>query len=178
MKKRRTLGKSMVIITPMSNIGLRVAFDKMGVQYKDAEVGDRNVLEMMHKNGVTLGGEQSGHIIFRNLHTTGDGIISALQVLAAVRRERKKLSEMAQIVRVAPQRLINIEVKQKPDIDSIASLKAAIAHAKSKLGKNGRVLIRYSGTQMLCRVMVEGPTEKLTNKLAAYLADKVTQAIA
>ncbi|MDD4871956.1 MAG: phosphoglucosamine mutase [Kiritimatiellae bacterium] len=178
MKMRRTLGKPMVIITPMSNIGLRIALNKMGIKYKDAEVGDRNVLEMMHKYGVTLGGEQSGHIIFRNLHTTGDGIISALQILAAIRRTGKTLSEMSKIVKVAPQKLINIEVSHKPPIESVTALRKAIARVESKLGKNGRVLIRYSGTQMLCRVMVEGPTERLTNKLAAYLANTVREVIA
>lgn len=178
MKMRRTLGKPMVIITPMSNIGLRVALDKMGIKYKDAEVGDRNVLEMMLKNGVTLGGEQSGHIIFRNLHTTGDGIISALQVLAAVQRRGKTLSEMAHILKVSPQQLISVEVSRKPPIDSIPSLATAIASAKAQLGKHGRVLVRYSGTQMLCRVMIEGPTTRLTNKLASHLADIVRKSMA
>jgi len=178
MKMRRTLGKPMVIITPMSNIGLRVAFDKIGIKYKDAEVGDRNVLELMQKNGVTLGGEQSGHIIFRNLHTTGDGIISALQILSAIRREGKPLSEMARIVKVAPQKLINVEVSRKPPLNSITALNKAIARAESRLGKHGRVLVRYSGTQMLCRVMVEGPTERLTNQLAAHLANTVRESIA
>jgi len=175
---RGTLGKPMVVITPMSNIGLRIALNKMGIKYKEADVGDRNVLELMQKNNITLGGEQSGHIIFRNLHTTGDGIISALQVMAAVKRRKKPLSEMARIIKVAPQQLINIDVVQKPPINSISSLKAAIARAESKLGKQGRVLIRYSGTQMLCRVMVEGPTKRLTNHIASYLADTVRKAIA
>jgi len=178
MKMRRTLGKSMVVITPMSNIGLRSALGKIGVRYMDADVGDRNVLEMMIKNDVVLGGEQSGHIIFRNLHTTGDGIISALQVLAAVRRKGQKLSQMAKIVNVAPQELINVEVSRKPRLESIPELVKAIKKAETKLGRNGRVLVRYSGTQPLCRVMVEGPTRKLTDKLARHLAEVVQKTIA
>jgi phosphoglucosamine mutase len=177
MKARKTLGTPMVIITPMSNIGLRTAFDKMKIRYKDAEVGDRNVLEMMIANNVTLGGEQSGHIIFRNIHTTGDGIISALQLLAAIRRTGKKLSEAARIVKVAPQALINVDVTRKPPIDSLPALKKAIARAEAKLGNTGRVLVRYSGTQSLCRVMVESPSAKLTDKLAKHLADIVRSTI-
>ena len=133
---------------------------------------------MMQKYGVTLGGEQSGHIIFRNIHTTGDGIITALQVLAAVKRKGKPLSEMARIVKFAPQQMINIKVKQKPPLESLKGLNTAIARSKARLGKRGRVLIRYSGTEMLCRVMVEGPTKQLTDKLVNYLADEVRNEIA
>lgn len=177
MKERRTLGKPLIVITPMSNLGLRVALDRMGIKFLDAEVGDRNVLEMMQKCDVTLGGEQSGHVIFRNLHSTGDGIISALQLLAAMRYSGESLSQMAKIMKVAPQKLINVEVREKPAIDSVPALRKAIEKAESRLGKRGRVLVRYSGTQHLCRVMIEGPTEHLTNTLAKTLADIVRNTI-
>ena len=177
MKKMGVLRKHLMIITPMSNLGLRTALDRMKIQHKDAEVGDRNVLEMMQANNVTLGGEQSGHIIFLDLHTTGDGIITALQLLAAARVAGKKLSQLAKIVKVVPQKLINIEVNEKPPLESIPALKKALRMVESKLGKKGRVLVRYSGTQNLCRVMVESSSERLTNRYAKFLADIVRNAI-
>lgn len=173
MREAGTLNNNRVIITPMSNFGLRIAFDKLGIIYEEAAVGDRNVLELMQKQGASLGGEQSGHIIFLGHHTTGDGIISALQLLAVMRRADKPLSEIGEVFQRAPQRLINIDVPSKPDLSSVPEITEAEAKAQKELGTQGRTLIRYSGTQPMCRVMVEGPTEEIVEKLSQALAETV-----
>ncbi|MEI6972109.1 MAG: phosphoglucosamine mutase [bacterium] len=178
LKERGELKKNLVVVTAMSNFGLRVAFDKMHIHYKDADVGDRNVLEMMVKYGAVLGGEQSGHIIFRNHHTTGDGIISALQLLAVMKQGGSKMSDLSRAITLMPQRLVNIVVKDKPPVEGLAPVQEAIQAAEKTLGRNGRVLVRYSGTQLLCRVMVEGPTRKITDRLADSIVRAVRKAIA
>ncbi len=177
MKEAGELNNNKVIITPMSNFGLRVAFDEMGIQYEDADVGDRNVLELMQQQGASIGGEQSGHTIFLDHHTTGDGIISALQLLAVMRRSGKPLSELGKVFQRAPQRLININVTSKPPLETIPEIMKAEAAANKELGNKGRTLIRYSGTQSMCRVMVEGPTEALVDQLASSLADTVKRTL-
>jgi phosphoglucosamine mutase len=173
LKDRGLLKNDLIIITPMSNFGLRIALEAMNIRYEEADVGDRNVLELMQKQGAILGGEQSGHVIFLNHHTTGDGIISALQLLAVMKESGEKLSELARIMSLAPQKMVNVTVTRKPPLETIPELQKAIALAESQLGKTGRVLVRYSGTQMMCRVMVEGPTEALT----ATLADRLTHVV-
>jgi phosphoglucosamine mutase len=178
LQERNELKNNKVIITPMSNFGLRVAFDKMGIQYEDADVGDRNVLELMQQRGASLGGEQSGHTIFLDHHTTGDGIISALQLLAVMQRSGKPLSELGRVFQRAPQRLINVNVASKPPLDTIPEIQEADAAARSELGDQGRTLIRYSGTQSMCRVMVEGPSEAIVDRLANTLAEIVTRTLA
>ena len=170
MKQRGSLDNDLVVITPMSNIGMRKALDGLSIRHMDAAVGDRNVLELMIKEGATLGGEQSGHIIFRNCHTTGDGILSALHLLAVMQQTGKRISELAARVHVAPQVLINVPIKSKPPIDSVASLKAAIEDAETRLGDDGRILVRYSGTESICRVMVESLDHELTSQLAESVA--------
>ncbi len=177
MKESGTLGSNKVIITPMSNFGLRIAFDDLGIEYEEADVGDRNVLELMQQRGSTLGGEQSGHMIFLNHHTTGDGIISALQLLAVLKRSNQPLSELGKVFQQAPQRLINVDVPSKPPLDTITSIQEAEAAAQAELGSQGRTLIRYSGTQSMCRVMVEGPTEEIVDRLAESLVETVKQAL-
>ena len=177
MLNRGTLGKAMVVLTPMSNLGLRKALTAMGIAFEDAKVGDRNVLELMLKHDVNLGGEQSGHIIFRKLHTTGDGIISALQCLAAMRRRGQNMSQLAKLVKIAPQRLINIKVQRRPSLSRLPRVQKAIEKVEKQMGDKGRVLIRYSGTELLCRVMVEGPTMAETDKHANYLAKIVRSVI-
>ena len=122
-------------------------------------------------------GEASGHIIFRNHHTSGDGIISALQLLATMRFTDKPLSQLSQILQLYPQKIINVTVAGKPPLNSIETLQTAIRAAESELGPQGRVLIRYSGTQNMCRVMVEAPTEEAANRLALSLAETVRQCI-
>ena len=177
MKEHGTLANDLVIITPMANLGLRRAFDGLGIRYADAPVGDRNVLALMQESGAVLGGEQSGHIIFLDRHTTGDGIVSALQLLAVMHQTGKPLSELAAVMRVAPQELINVPVPTKPPLESLDSLQAAVRAAEEQLGSEGRVLVRYSGTELLCRVMVEGPTQAATHAIASQLANNVSEAI-
>ena len=173
MLEEGTLGNRKVIITPMSNFGLRMAFDDLGIDYEEADVGDRNVLELMQQRGATLGGEQSGHMIFLNHHTTGDGIISALQLLSILKQSGKPLSELARVFRHAPQRLVNVDVPAKPPLESIPAIRDAERKAQAELGSRGRTLIRYSGTQAMCRVMVEGPSQEQVDRLADMLVDTV-----
>jgi len=177
MIEQGTLGGNRVIITPMSNFGLRMAFDDLGIQYEEADVGDRNVLELMQRRGATLGGEQSGHMIFLNHHTTGDGIISALQLLAILKQSGKPLSELGKVFQPAPQKLVNIDVPAKPPLEEIPAIQAAEQVARAELGKRGRTLIRYSGTQSMCRVMVEGPSQEMVDRLTEMLVKTVRQAL-
>ncbi|VGO18457.1 phosphoglucosamine mutase [Pontiella sulfatireligans] len=171
------LKNNLVVGTVMSNIGFHVALKELGIDTDVADVGDRYVLEMMRERGAVLGGEDSGHIIFNNFHTTGDGIVSALQLLAIMRKSGKKLSELALVMKVFPQVLINIDVAEKPPIAEIEKLQEAITEAKAELAEKGRVLIRYSGTQPMCRVMVEGPSEKQTQTIAERLTAVVKECI-
>lgn len=177
MLEEGTLTNRKVIITPMSNFGLRTAFDALGIEHEDAAVGDRNVLALMQQRGSVLGGEQSGHIIFSNYHTTGDGILTALQLLAVCRRRERPLSELARAFQPAPQRLVNITVPAKPPLEDIPELAAAEQAAQAELGNRGRTLIRYSGTQSICRVMVEGPTDEMVERLTARLTDCVMRVL-
>jgi phosphoglucosamine mutase len=177
MQDSQELHNEMVVITPMSNFGLRQTFDSLNINYKEADVGDRNVLELMQEAGSMLGGEQSGHVIFLNHHTTGDGIVSALQLVKILCESKKKVSDLASIMTLAPQKLINIDVTSKPPIEDVQEIMAAIKTAEAELGDQGRVLVRYSGTQQMCRVMVEGPTEEATVRLAESITAEVKNAI-
>ncbi|NQT93683.1 MAG: phosphoglucosamine mutase, partial [Lentisphaerae bacterium] len=180
LQNRGVLLNDLVVITPMSNLGLRQAFDGMGIRYVEAPVGDRNVLECMQERGAALGGEQSGHMIFLEHHTTGDGIISGLQLLAAMRQDGgrwNKLSALAGIMQKAPQRLANVEVTSKPPLEELADVEQAIVAAREALGDKGRVVVRYSGTEHLCRVMVEGPTREDVDRITDGIVDKVRTAI-
>ncbi|MCX6998600.1 MAG: phosphoglucosamine mutase [Kiritimatiellaeota bacterium] len=176
-KDRGWLRNNLVIGTVMSNFGFHAAMKKLDIEVGVAPVGDRYVLEMMKQRAAVLGGEASGHMIFLDHHTTGDGIISALQLLAAKCNAQQPVSELARIMTLAPQQIVNITVRQKPPLEDLPELQQALRAAVAELGDRGRVLIRYSGTQALCRVMVEGPTEELTNRLAQVLADVVRQSI-
>lgn len=173
LKERDALPNNLVISTVMSNFGFGVALRGQGIRHGAAKVGDRYVLELMQKEGAMLGGEQSGHVIFLEHHTTGDGIISALQLLVALRRSGRKLSELAAEMPVFPQKLVNVEVVRKPPIEEVPDLVAAIRAAEAELGDRGRVLVRYSGTQAVCRVMVEGPDEATVERLVSTLSDRV-----
>jgi phosphoglucosamine mutase len=176
-KEQGLLKNNLVIATVMSNFGFFVALREMGIEPGVSKVGDRYVLEMMRQKGAVLGGEASGHLIFLNHHTTGDGIISALQLLSALRHYRRPLSVLARVMTLSPQRIINVDVKAKPPLDSIPELQKALKEAEAELGDRGRVLIRYSGTQAMCRVMVEGPTQEMTDRLTRALADVVERSI-
>jgi len=173
MKEEGILKNNLVVSTVMSNLGLSLALRQMGIEHLTAKVGDRYVLEEMVKKGSVLGGEDSGHIIFLEHHTTGDGILTALQLLAIMRKEQKSLSELAKVVKILPQAMINVEVKSKPPLEEIPEVKGVIEDVEGELGESGRVLVRYSGTQSMCRVMVEGPTKEKTERLTRKIADVV-----
>jgi phosphoglucosamine mutase len=173
LKKEGKLKNNLVVRTVMSNLGLSVAFQELGIDSVFSQVGDRFVLEEMLARDAIIGGEDSGHIIFLQHHTTGDGLITALQVMAAMKKEGKTLSELARIMTVFPQMLINIDVKRKPEIETVPEIMAAISQVEEKLGDKGRVLVRYSGTQSMCRVMVEGPTKEETQTYCRQIADVV-----
>lgn len=177
LKQAGELKRDKVVITCMSNVGLRRALDGMGIACPEADVGDRNVLELMLKEEAVLGGEQSGHIIFLNHHTTGDGILSALQLVATMRRSGESLSALATIMTAAPQVLISIPVRSKPDLDALPGYPDALAAATAELGDGGRVLNRYSGTQSICRVMVEAPGDATAHRIANALANLIKQQI-
>jgi phosphoglucosamine mutase len=156
MLKRKLLKKKTLVATVMSNMGLDIALRKCGGKIVKTDVGDRYVVEAMRAGGYNLGGEQSGHMIFLDYNTTGDGVLSALQLLAVMRREEKTLSELAEIMIPLPQVLCNTRVREKVDIYSIKDVAAKIKDVEEKLANEGRVLIRYSGTEPLLRVMIEG----------------------
>ncbi|MFH1331293.1 MAG: phosphoglucosamine mutase [Actinomycetota bacterium] len=177
LKKEGRLTNDLLVSTVMSNLGLRVACEKYGFRHHASRVGDRYVLEDMQRLGAVIGGEESGHVIFLRNHTTGDGILTALQLVAAMLKARQPLSELAALMDVYPQKLINVEVARKPEISSVPEIVAAIARVEAELEGKGRVLVRYSGTQNMCRVMVEGPTLELTEKYAREVADVVEAAI-
>lgn len=176
-KELGLLKNNLLISTVMSNFGFFAALKKLGIESGASKVGDRYVLEMMKEKGAVVGGEASGHLIFLNHQTTGDGIISALQLLAAMSHYKKSLSELAKVMTLSPQKIINVDVKTKPALDTVPGVQAAIKQAEAELKEDGRVLIRYSGTQSMCRVMVEGPTEEMTTRLTRMLADVVKQSI-
>jgi phosphoglucosamine mutase len=171
MKEEGKLPNNLLISTVMSNIGLGIALEELGIENAVTKVGDRYVLEEMLAKGAAIGGEESGHVIFLEHHTTGDGIITALQVLAAMKKQQRPLSKLAQIMKVFPQKLINVEVKSKPDLSTIPEINEVIKAVEAQLGTKGRVLVRYSGTQPMCRVMVEGPTNDETEKYCTQIAD-------
>ncbi|MEW6333608.1 MAG: phosphoglucosamine mutase [Thermodesulfobacteriota bacterium] len=173
MKKEGLLTNNLVVRTVMSNIGLGLALQSLQIDSVMTEVGDRYVIEAMQARGASLGGEDSGHLIFRHHHSTGDGIITALQVAAAMKRENRPLSALAKLMTVYPQALINVTVKTRPEIATVPEIMAAIREVEMKLGKQGRVLVRYSGTQNLCRVMVEGPSQEVTALYCRQIADVV-----
>lgn len=177
LKDEGRLANDLVVSTIMSNLGLRIACKRYGFENHASKVGDRYVLEDMQRLGAVIGGEESGHMIFLEHHTTGDGILTAMQLLAAMLTSGKPLSELAKLMDVFPQKLINVDVKSKPPIESIPAVVEAIAQVEAELGDEGRVLVRYSGTQNMCRVMVEGPTTEITERYATQLADVVTSAI-
>jgi len=173
LKEEGNLSKNLVVTTVMSNIGLGIALKELDVKHVTTKVGDRYVLEEMRASGACIGGEESGHIIFLDHHTTGDGMLSAIQLLAAMKKEGKPMSELSKVMRVYPQVLINLTVKEKPDIETVPEIVEAIGEVEDKLGDEGRVLVRYSGTQPMCRVMVEGPTQEETEKYCKKIAEVV-----
>lgn len=179
-RSRLALGqlKGPVVGTLMSNLGLEHALERLGVVLKRAAVGDRYVMEMMQEYDSLLGGEGSGHIICRDRTTTGDGIVAALQVMAEMWQSGKSLHELKQGMEKYPQKLVNVKIREKVDINSIPAVVAGKAEVENQLGEAGRVLLRSSGTEPLIRVMVEGRDEGLVDILANQLADVVRESLA
>jgi phosphoglucosamine mutase len=156
LKENGSLKSNCVVSTVMSNMGLTVALKSFGVDQVVTQVGDRHVMEAMRSQGAVLGGEDSGHIIFLDYHTTGDGILSGLQLLSAMTYYHEPLSKLASFMTIFPQIIINVPVTRKPDLESLSDVKETAEAVENDLGDMGRVLVRYSGTEPVCRVMVEG----------------------
>ena len=171
--KQKKLRKSTVVATVMSNMGLDIALKSAGGKVIKTAVGDRYVVEEMRRGGYNLGGEQSGHMIFIDHNTTGDGTLTALQVLAIMRRHNKSLSELARVMTPLPQVLVNVRVAEKRDIMTIPEIDRLIRGIEEKIKDEGRILIRYSGTEPLLRIMIEGRDKDQISGWAKEIADKV-----
>jgi phosphoglucosamine mutase len=164
------LANRTMVGTVMSNFGLELSMAKAGIKLIRTPVGDRYLLERMLADGYNFGGEQSGHFIFLDHNTTGDGLISALQMISLMKRTGKPLSELASAMSAVPQILLNVKVKQKPDLGSVPDIDRAIRECERRLNGSGRVVVRYSGTEPLLRIMVEGERDALIKEVAEDLA--------
>jgi phosphoglucosamine mutase len=175
---QRKLQGNTVVATTMSNMGLEVALKKSGISMLRANVGDKYVLEEMLKTGATLGGEQSGHIIFRDGDsTTGDGLLTALRLMDIIVRNDKPLAELISDLKVFPQKIQNVRVREKVPFAQVPAVQSAIAAAERELDGSGRVVVRYSGTEALARVMVEAESEERMRVLTASIAGEIQKAL-
>ena len=177
MKERGVLAKPQVVATQMSNLGLEKLLGAHGIGVVRTGVGDRAVLEEMQRQGIQLGGEQSGHTIFADHATTGDGLLTALKVMAVMCRKGRPLSELAAAFVAFPQKLVNIKVSSRPELATIEPLVKAIEQKERELGSSGRVLVRYSGTENKARVMVECEDEEACKRHASDLAEIIEREI-
>jgi phosphoglucosamine mutase len=177
MVERGILRGGAVVATVMSNLGLERALERLGVRLLRTAVGDRYVVEAMRGGGYNLGGEQSGHVVFLDHNTTGDGLITALQALAILRRTGKPLSALAGDVEHFPQVLLNVRVAEKRPLEDLPAVQEAVAKVERELAGRGRVLIRYSGTESKARVMVEGEDEARVHEIANDLAERLRKAL-
>src|ERR1035438_1878912 len=174
MKSRGALANDTVVATTMSNMGLELALKQSGIHMLRANVGDKYVLEEMQRVGATLGGEQSGHILFRDGDaTTGDGLLTALRVMETMVRTRKPLADLVSDLNVFPQTIRNVRVRTKTPFAEIAPVRAAIAAAEGELDGNGRVVVRYSGTEALARVMIEAESKEQMDRLAEAIVGAI-----
>jgi phosphoglucosamine mutase len=173
LKARGLLTGDLVVATTMSNMGLEAALKRSGIRMLRAPVGDRYVLEQMLLNNAALGGEQSGHILFPHLATTGDGMLTALVVLDLIARTGKTIEELTADLKVFPQVIVNVKVREKKPLDSIPAVAASIRHAEEELKDTGRVVIRYSGTEALARVMIEAEDESIMRHHAEAIANAI-----
>ena len=170
--RQKILGDG-IVGTVMSNLGLEIAIKNLNMNFHRAQVGDRYVMEMLHKNNLKLGGESSGHIINLDMTTTGDGIISALQVLDIMVDSDKSLFDLKSGMEKYPQMMINVKIDKDVDLSKMTNVQDAVRTAESELGDKGRILLRPSGTEPLVRVMVEGEIETQVNAIAESLANEV-----
>jgi phosphoglucosamine mutase len=178
LQARGKLAKSTVVATTMSNMGVEIALNKSGIRMLRANVGDKYVLEEMLKTGATLGGEQSGHIIFRDGDaTTGDGLLTALRVMDVIARSGRSLTELVSDLKVFPQKIQNVRVREKIPFAQVPEVQRAIENAERELDGNGRVVVRYSGTEALARVMVEAESEEKMRTLTAGIAGEIQKAL-
>jgi len=170
-RQQKSLLKGGIVGTLMTNLAIENGLNKLNIPFARANVGDRHVLELLQKKGWELGGEGSGHIICVDKHTTGDGIISALQVLHAMRDSGKTLSELSRGVTLYPQQLINVKIQKGFDFHANAAIKEAQIKAKRDLGDRGRILLRTSGTEPLVRIMVEGESRQKVKYWVEYISN-------
>lgn len=175
MIKQGTLKDNMIVTTVMANFGLYQLFDKEGIAYEKTAVGDKYVYDCMVKNDFKLGGEQSGHIIFKDLMTTGDGLLTAMKLIEAMVSSKQKISELAAPLYIYPQLLINVKVKDKNDVLNDPTINEVIAKIETCLNNEGRILVRPSGTEPLIRVMVEAKTDALCHEYVYQVVDMIKE---
>lgn len=177
LKRQGLLRNNKVVTTVMSNFGFVKAMEELGIEVIKSQVGDRYVIQDMLKYDANLGGEQSGHLIFADHNTTGDGLVCALQVLRIMIETDSKLSDLATLIKRYPQSCVNVKVASKPPLETLVNTQKAVSEVEKALSDSGRVLVRYSGTEDICRVMVEGPKQKLVQQMAKSIASAVQSEI-
>lgn len=177
LKEENKLKNNLLVITQMSNFGLEKALKELGIDFVRTDVGDRYVIrEMIHRDAI-IGGEQSGHIIFKNISNTGDGIISALKLIEVMLNKNKPLSKLANLMKRYPQVLLNTKVREKRNFEEIPEIKKAIQEGKTRISHGGRILTRYSGTEFLARVMVEGSNEEEIMEIAKNISGAIERCL-
>ncbi len=174
LQRQGNLAQNVVVSTVMANMGLDKALQAMGVTLYKTQVGDKYVMQEMQNRGAVLGGEQSGHILFLQQHTTGDGLLAALQLVQAVVAQKTPLAELAQVFHKFPQKLVNVCLRERHDPLTVPHVQDAIQDAEATLGQEGRILVRLSGTEPVARVMVEGPSHTIIDPLAQQIAHAIT----
>jgi phosphoglucosamine mutase len=175
MKKEGTLTNNAIAVTSMSNLGLHKLMAENDIKVVVTDVGDRHVLEAMKKHDIKLGGEQSGHIIFSDYSTTGDGTLGALRVLKIMKQTGKTLKELASVMDVFPQQLVGIQVKKKPALNTLPGITGMIADCEKELGDSGRCILRYSGTENKLRILVEAEESAAVDKWIKKFVDQAEQ---
>ncbi len=175
--KNNKLNRNTLVVTDYSNLGINTAIENAGGSVVRVQNGDRYVAEEMRKNNYVIGGEKSGHIIFGRYSTTGDGVITCLQMLNILKKTGSRLSELAQCMQELPQIFVNIDVREKKRFDEMPGVYAKIKDAENKLNGNGRLLLRYSGTQNMCRVMVEGMNKELITQIAEDIKNEIAKEV-
>ena len=173
LAEKKRLKKDTIVTTVMSNLGFHKAVEEIGLKDVVTQVGDRYVVEEMRKNDYNFGGEQSGHMIFLDYNTTGDGMLSGIQLLNVMKQTGKKLSELADVVTIYPQKLVNIRVTDKNGAMEVPAIKAVVEQAEAEMNGEGRILVRPSGTEPLLRVMAEAPTQEKVD----YYVDKIAEVV-